>query len=120
MILAYDKTEGKKVKLLDAAETLNDWLIKTNRFEEFHTNEINRLQIIKRRRLFSDIEKEQIIELSEGNVTDDFKTACFLLLDNQVCAEYHFKKLPKEKKDYFKTLPIYNFWNPGNCETKKD
>jgi hypothetical protein len=120
MILAYDKTEGKKVKLLDAAETLNDWLIKTNRFEEFHTNEINRLQIIKRRRLFSDIEKEQIIELSEGNVTDDFKTACFLLLDNQVCAEYHFKKLPKEKKDYFKTLPIYNFWNLGNCETKKD
>lgn len=93
MILAYDKTDGKKTSLLDAAETLNNWFIETNRFEDPILNEINKYQIIRRRREFTEAEQERIIEISEGKITEDRKTACMLLLGNQLSAEYHFRKL---------------------------
>ena len=110
MILAYDKTEGKKGKLLDAAETLNDWFIHTNRFSESPINEINRFQILKRRGTLSAADNTRICEILESDVTEDCKTACMLLLDNQTGAEYHFKKIPDEGKEFFKALPICHFW----------
>ena len=110
MILAYDKTEGKKSKLLDAAETLNNWFIKTNRFSESPINEINRFQILKRRGTLTEADKTRICEILESDVADDCKTACMLILDNQTGAEYHFKKIPDESKEFFKSLPIFYFW----------
>ena len=118
MILAFDKTGGKKVKLLDAAEALNDWFIRSCRFAGSPINEINRLQIIKRRRAFSDTEKDALIEMSESDIPEDCKTACQLLLGNQAGAEYHFKKMTDETKIFFKTLPIYRFWKEETPETK--
>ncbi len=110
MILAYDKTGGEKVKLLDAADTLNNWFIKTRRFRESPINDINHLQIVKRRRALTKDENDRICELLEGDYPEDYKTACSLLLDNQAGAEFHFNKLSEEQKDFFKTLPIYHFW----------
>lgn len=110
MILAYDKTGGKKKKLLDAAEILNDWFINTKRFTDLPLNEINKYQIIKRKRAFTEIENNRICEIMESGVPEDYKTACMLLLDNQVGAEYHFKKIPDEQKEFFRSLPIYHFW----------
>ena len=110
MILAYDRTDGKKVKLLDAAETLNNWFIETKRFGDLPINEVNRLQIIKRRRALTEDENNRVCELLEGDFPEDYKTACMLLLDNQAGAEYHFKRIPNEQKEFFKTLPIYHFW----------
>lgn len=111
MILAYDRTDGKKTALLDAAETLNNWFMKTNRFEDPILNEINKYQIIRRRREFTEDEQERIIEISESNITEDRKTACMLLLGNQLSAEYHFRRLDENTQEFFKTLPIYHFWN---------
>lgn len=110
MILAFDKTNGEKTKLLDAAEALNNWFIKTKRFVDLPINEINQLQIKKRRRSLTDDEKSRICELAEADITEDCKTACMLLLDNQAGAEYHFKRIPEEQKEFFKSLPIYHFW----------
>lgn len=110
MILAFDKTEGKKSKLLDAAEYLNNWFIKTQRFNEPPINEINRFQILKRRGSLSEVDKTRICEILESDVAEDCKTACMLLLDNQSGAEYHFKKIPDESKEFFKSLPICHFW----------
>lgn len=110
MLQAYDKTEGKKGKLLDAAETLNNWFITTNRFMETPINEINRFQIMKRRGSLSEVDKTRICEILESDVAEDCKTACMLLLDNQTGAEYHFKKIPDDNKEFFKSLPIYHFW----------
>lgn len=117
MILAFDKTSGKKSKLLEAAEVLNNWFIRTNRFQETPINEINKYQIIKRRRPLTEEEKNIIIELSESDIQEDCKTACCLLLDNQSSADYHFKKIPEENKEFFKSLPIYKFWNNNNIAT---
>ena len=110
MIQAYDKTEGKKVKLLDAAEALNNWFIETNRFSESPINEINRFQILKRRGTMSEADKTRIYEILEDAVAEDCKTACMLLLDNQTGAEYHFKKISDDDKEFFKSLPICHFW----------
>lgn len=110
MILAYDKTNGKKRKLLEAADTLNNWFIETNRFMDLPINEINHLQIEKRRRDLTKDEIKRIYEISETNIPEDFKTACMLLLDNQAGAEYHFKRISDEQKEFFKSLPIYYFW----------
>lgn len=110
MIQAYDKTEGAKIKLLDAADTLNNWFINTNRFTEAPINEINRFQILKRRGALSEADKTRICEILESDVAEDCKTACMLLLDNQAGAEYHFKKIPDENKEFFKSLPICYFW----------
>ena len=110
MILAYDKTGGEKVKLLDAAEALNNWFIETKRFEESPINEINLLQIIKRRRVLTEEENQRVCEILDGGYSEDYKTACMLLLDNQAGAEYHFAKIPDEQKEFFRSLPIYHFW----------
>lgn len=110
MILAYDKTDGGKSKLLDAAEALNNWFISTNRFLESPINEINRFQILKRRGTLSEADIARICEILESDVAEDCKTACMLLLDNQAGAEYHFKKIPDENKEFFKSLPICHFW----------
>ena len=110
MIQAYDKTEGAKIKLLDAADTLNNWFINTNRFTEAPINEINRFQILKRRGALSEADKTRICEILESDVAEDCKTACMLLLDNQAGTDYHFKKIPDENKAFFKSLPICHFW----------
>lgn len=111
MLQAYDKTEGKRSKLLDAAESLNNWFIETKRFSELPINEINRLQIIKRRRDLTDDENDRICALLESNLQEDSKTACMLLLGNQKGAEHYFRKMTQEQQDFFKTLPVYHFWN---------
>ena len=110
MILAYDKTDGKKGKLLDAAEALNSWFIKKNLFYGSPINEINHFQIKKRRGNLSEADKTKLYEILESNVTEDFKTACMLLLDNQTGAKYHFKKIPDDCKEHFMSLPINHFW----------
>ena len=110
MLLAYDKTEGKKTKLLDAAEALNNWFIETERFGDLPINEINRYQILKRRGALSEDVNNRICEILESDVPEDYKAACMLLLDNQTGAEYYFKKLAKNKKEEFKAMPIYKFW----------
>lgn len=111
MIQAYDKTEGKRAKLLDAAESLNNWFIETKRFSELPINEINKLQIIKRRRDLTDDENDRLCSLLESNIQEDSKTACMLLLGNQKGAEHYFRKMTQEQQDFFKTLPVYHFWN---------
>ena len=110
MILAYDKTNGVKKKLLDAAEALNNWFIEIKRFNDLPINEINRLQIIKRKRSLSEDEKEHIYSLMEECSAEDCKAACMLLLDNQAGAEYHFKKIPEQQQEFFRSLPICHFW----------
>lgn len=111
MILAYDKTGGKKVELLDAAETLNNWFIKTDLFGDSELNEINKYQIIRRRRNYTEEEKDHIIEISEKAIAEDRKAACMLLLGNQSLAEHHFRKMDSTAQEFFKTMPIFYFWN---------
>jgi hypothetical protein len=89
---------------------LNDWFIDTKRFTNLPINEINKYQIIKRKRTLSENENDRICEIMESDVPEDYKTACMLLLDNQNGAEYHFKKIPEEQKEFFRSLPIYHFW----------
>ncbi len=110
LLLAFDKTGGEKTKLLDAAEALNNWFIVTHRFCESPLNVVNRLQILKRRRNLTEEENGILFEILDSEVTEDYKTACMLLLDNQKGADYHFKKIPDESKAFFKSLPIYHFW----------
>lgn len=115
MILAYDKSSGKKTALLDAAEALNNWFISTNRFMDSPINDINRLQIIKRRRPLTEEETSHIFSLLDKDISEDCKTACMLLIENQLGAEFHFKKIPDGDKEFFKTLPIYHFWKNTNA-----
>ncbi len=61
-------------------------------------------------------ETNHIFSLLEKDISEDCKTACMLLIENQLGAEFHFKKIPDGDKDFFRTLPIYHFWKGTNTQ----
>ena len=39
------------------------------------------------------------------------KAACYLLLDSQQMAEFYINKFTEQERTFFKSLPIYTFYN---------
>lgn len=110
MLLAYDKMPNEK--LLIAAEHLAVMILNDDSFPElsYESRFVNLLQIYKRRRDFTDQEKEQIYDIYETSNMYDIKTATALLLDNSISAKYNFSRMSENEQEFFKTLPIYRFW----------
>ena len=110
MLLAYDKMPNEK--LLIAAERLAVMILNDDSFPElsYESRFVNLLQIYKRRRDFTDQEKEQIYDIYETSNMYDIKTATALLLDNSISAKYNFSRMSENEQEFFKTLPIYRFW----------
>lgn len=111
MISASDNPKCKHPELLDVALSVIEWLIGLENGHLKDVYQINRLQILKRKRLLSHEEKEQIIAMSEReHSNDELKLCCALLLDDQMKASYHYKKLSSEMREFYKTLPIFKYW----------
>lgn len=111
MISASDSPKCKHPELLDVALTVMEWLIGLEDGHQKDVYQINRLQILKRKRILSNEEKEQIIAMSEReHSNDELKLCCALLLDDQMKASYHYKKLSPEMREFYKTLPIFKYW----------
>ena len=107
----YDDQKTKDVRNLDFADELNTWIEESD--EEFDENILllNKLQILKRRRPLTTLEKIEIGQLVDS--TDDASIRCgaFLLLDDEKEAQKHYNTLTKEMQEAFLLYPICQFGN---------
>ncbi len=115
-LLAFDEstTNEKKSFLINGATLLIDWLIANDKSTPFEVLLLNKFQIYKRLRDFTDEEIDELNKIIEKkDQREDIITGAYLLLGNQVSAERHFARIEPELQDNFKRYPIFKFWcNP--------
>lgn len=102
-INVYDKS--KNIKFLDLAESLNRMLLE---YERTEVNEINKFQIIRRRRDFTEKEIEELLEIQNNSKNNSTFLAISILLERKKEIEYYKSKIYAEEIDIFKKYPIYN------------
>ncbi len=111
LLKAYDK-DNKRKDILDLADKINNLLMKN---ETSITNQLNKFQIIKRKRDFKPDEKNVLLDLRNNLEKND----CFnnnqcgiaILLENKNDYEFYHNAMDKETQKEFDTYPISNLIN---------
>lgn len=107
MINHYDKTN--EIKYLNEASKLFNWLYSKNKYNiDDNYKQINKLQIIARRRKFNKKEIESLKELTK-HTEIEIKYASYLLLGNKEKAIENYNKMAPEVKELYDKLPISFF-----------
>ena len=101
-IRVYDKT--KNIEFLNLAEKLNKMLLE---YEETEVNEINKFQIIRRKREFKEEEIEEILELKTKTKDNLNLYGISILLESRKEIEYYESKISNEELENIKKYPIY-------------
>ena len=113
IIHAYDKSQDKRVDILERAEQMAEWIMKEENLDvDPIVKKLNYLQILKRKRALTDEEMRELMSISESSndiYGISYKIAANLLLDNQMAAEFYFNKLSDEEKKQFRLYPIWRF-----------
>lgn len=111
LLKAYDK-DNKRKDILGLAERINNLLIQN---EISITNQLNKFQIIKRKRDFKQDERNILIDLRNNLEKDDSfnKNQCgiAILLENKNDYEFFYNAMDKETQKEFDTYPIFNLLN---------
>ena len=115
LLLAYDKSNGKRNDILSAAERLSEWL-----YEESLNNInvsrdialLNKLQIIKRKRKLNKEEKNclRFIINSDAHPLKS-KIGANLLLDKLKEVDRLLELITEEEKEEIKKYPIFRFYS---------
>lgn len=98
---------------MKSANDFAEWLMNVDdNLLSYDIRCLNRLQVIRRQRDFTEKEIEGLCSIIENrfNSNEEALIGAYLLLDNQVAAKVHFEKLDIEKQKSFKEYPIYRFW----------
>lgn len=111
LLKAYDK-DNKRKDILDLAERINNLLTQN---ETSITNQLNKFQIIERKRDFKQAERNILIDLRNNLEKND----CFnknqygiaILLENKIDYEFYHNAMDKETQKEFDTYPISNILN---------
>ncbi len=106
----FDK--NKKASLLELALSVNS-LLKEFCSELLGTTliELNRLQVVKRQRLFTEEEKNTLIDLLASEELPANKVAILLLLDRKDVAKTVFEKMSADERESFMSYPISVFFS---------
>jgi hypothetical protein len=120
LLCAFDKSEGKRTDILNAAKQFDEWIMTSSEEELPYTvKKLNHIQIVKRERKLMITELAELYGIVESNITsEEALTGAYLLLDQYPAAEMHYLKLTPEQQNNFRSYPIYHFWN--NTEEEKD
>lgn len=113
LLIAFDKSNGKRTDILKTAHEFADWILHEANEDElpYQIKFLNYLQVIKRERELNISEVSELYSLVECSTTsEEILIGAYLLLGQQKAAEIHFNKLSCELQEAFKTLPIYHFW----------
>lgn len=112
LLKAFDKSDGKKIKLLNLARKIIVILKEKNNNEiNLKYLRLNELQIIKRERFLTEEERFEIYEMIKNNKDDNaLLTGAYLLLDKINEAEIAFGNLNEVQKKNFLEYPICKFW----------
>lgn len=109
MIKAFDKTKDDILykTMLEIAEWLNS--LDVSGYDKY-SSLINYLQCKKRKSKLNDNDKYEIMSILKDDLIDDYKLACFILLDMKEKAKETFEHLDKETKENFIKYPIYTLF----------
>lgn len=104
ILSAYDTTKNEKY--YDIAQVILDKLMEVNPESDYL--KINKLQMIKRKRMLSEVELQELDKIEEK--ANDRKIICAanILLDNKRKAQKELDNMSDEDKEMFITYPIYN------------
>lgn len=116
LLSAYDESQNQY--LLETAKEFSIWLCNFSEEElPYVVKELNRLQVIKRMRDFTNEEIREVYSIIEDSTSTDLvRAGAYLLLDQQPLAEIHFERLDDAQKAEFKSYPIYHFWKTEETE----
>ncbi len=106
LLRAYD--EQKEDEMLKTANSLNEHIVAF--YGETPITVLNKLQIIRRQRRFSDEEIEILKQILSSNDDLFVLLGANILLERSLDAESVFEKLPEEKKQEFLSFPICFLW----------
>lgn len=101
-IRIYDSTQNNEYLIL--AEALNKMLLE---YEKTEINEVNKFQIICRKRNFKEKEIEEMMELQRKTKDNMILFAISILLERKKEIEYYKKKISIEELENIKKYPIY-------------
>lgn len=106
-VLTYYDTQNKINGLLDMAYNIFKHLEELT--EDNLIYFINKMQVVKRMRNFTQEEKRQLVDLkNKNNHSNDLMCAFHILLGNEIEFDLLFNDLTAEERESFKTYPIYN------------
>ena len=111
MINGYDNATIKDERLLKYALQLTDWIANLPEKEDIaFVYKLNRLQIQRRLNgLFSDEEKNELLDLSESDIPAFGKWAANILLGETIRAQRYWNKMTPDEQESYKKYPIYHF-----------
>lgn len=112
MLTAYDNLKNtdsiKADKLINAANTLNDWLIDNDDTEQNIIHYINKYQIIKRQRPFNEEELVALNKIIQDSSTPyPIRTCACILLENKDSFTTNFSKCSQNEQETIKKFPIW-------------
>lgn len=114
MLKAYDKEPT--AELLDAVKQMYAWLETVRQFLTDEVMLINKLQIVRRERELTFIEKQELSKVASTSKDIEYKIGAFILLNEQDEAERLLNQMPQEKKDEFMSFPIFKFYTKSKEE----
>lgn len=111
MINGYDNATIKDERLLKYALKLTDWIAYLPEKEDIaFVYKLNRLQIKRRLYgLFSDEEKNELLDLSESDIPAFGKWAANILLGESIRAQRYWNKMTHDEQESYKKYPIFYF-----------
>ena len=108
LLKAYDK-DNKRKDILDLADRINNLLMQN---ETSITNQLNKFQIIKRKRDFKPDERNILLDLRNNLEKNDYfnnnQCGIAILLENKNDYEFYHNAMDKETQKEFDTYPITN------------
>ncbi len=111
LLKAYDK-DNKRKDILDLADKINNLLMQN---EISITNQLNKFQIIKRKRDFKPDERNILLDLRNNLEKNDYfnnnQCGIAILLENKNDYEFYHNAMDKETQKEFDTYPITNLIN---------
>lgn len=117
LILASDlvkKDEAKRKKMLVTSLEFIHWLQKTDNKNKVFMPEVlklNELQIIKRQRVLTDKEIDELMDISDSTLQEtDTRFGAYILLDDKKRAQKMFNKMTIDNQQQIKHYPIYHLF----------
>lgn len=112
---AFDKSDGKRKDILDAAIGLSKWIKESGmNNQKKYVSVINYYQAIRRKRALEVVESKELLQIAEDSQQpEEARVGAYLLLDNQLAASIHFENLEEMAKENFRKYPIFRFWKDG-------
>ena len=115
MLDAYDEYQGhEKIKqdILNGAINLAEWLKSFDKYASKDLLDLNYYQTIKRSRALNADDVQVLHSIIESIPTrKDIYVGAYILLDDFLSAENHFKELSKKEQKAFLSYPINRLWH---------